>query len=270
MGGDAAQTKPASCRVTLRTSEAEKVILLLLVVLACGITHSPSNHDSATGVPPQDRSSEIAELLKQLAPGVIGVPASDTIERVRTQLLLIADESPTSRKNAIDALRVVLNNPKSEFQVAAVYRWRIAVGLLGELKAIEAIDDLVRNLNWTGESAPVRHPPVRAALVRIGEPAIPRLLSALSARDEFIRSEASEALGEIGDPAIVGLLEALSDGEPSARAGAAHALARIGGARARQAIESALRVETDQEVKKQLEYAVEYIDHVERLNVPKK
>lgn len=105
--------------------------------------------------------------------------------------------------------------------------------------------------------------PVRTALVRIGELAVPRLLSALSDPNESLRREASEALGEIGEPSVDGLLDVLAHAGSFARASAAHALARIGGVRVRDAIEIALRAETDEEAKKQLEYAVGLIDHVE-------
>jgi len=58
-------------------------------------------------------------------------------------------------------------------------------------------------------------------------------------------------------------LEALSRGGPSTRSGAALALSRIGGERACAAIENALQVETDDEVKRDLADAVAYINHVE-------
>jgi HEAT repeat protein len=198
----------------------------------------------------------------------IGRSFSETLEIAHAQLVIIANESPESRRSVIAALIPVLNDPKKEFDLAEVERWRIAVGILGELKATEAIDDLVRNINWTSyESRPHPHPPVRTALVRIGKPAVARLLRALlSDPNEFFRGEVSEALSEIGEPSVEGLLEVLAGSVASARVGAAQALARIGGVRAREAIVLALSVETDEETKEQLESAVRYIDHVECLN----
>lgn len=242
------------------------MILAVIVVLSWGLTGLHLGQDLASGVARQDRSSEIADLLKHLTPAAYllnGVPHSDTIDRVRAQLVLIANQSPDSRKSVIDALIRVSNDPKTEFDVDEVDRWRVAVALLGELNATEAIDDLVRNINWTGhDTGPIAHPPVRTALVRIGKPAVPRLLSALSDPNGSVRREASEALGEIGEPSVGGLVGVLARAGPLARASAADALARIGGARAREAIEIALRLETDVEAKKRLEYAVGYMDHV--------
>ena len=250
------------------------MILPLLFLLSCEVAQAPSSLTVASVVPRQDRSSEIADLLKQLAPGVIeernGVlilgPSAGVVERVRNQLILITTESLESRSAVIRALTAILNNPKSEWEVVTVSRWRIAVALLGDLKATEAIGDLIRNLDHTGvEGSPVRHPVVRTALVHIGQPAIAPLLSALSDSNQGIRREASEALGEIGSPAVEGLLNALSNGGPAVRAGAVVALSRIGGARARSAIETAIGSETDENVKKELGFAVVYMNHMESL-----
>jgi HEAT repeat protein len=238
-----------------------------------------SAQDLSFGVPAQDYSQEIANLLKELAPGTlahhpdlwIGPPGSSTIERVRTRLLQIANESPSSRKSVITALITVLNNPKGDFDFDDVERWRIAVALLGELNAKEAIDDLVRNINWTSyNSVPHPPPPVRTALVRIGAPAVPRLLSLLPDPNEFTRLEASETLAEIGEPSLDGLLEILERAGPATRTAAAHALGLIGGARARNAIEKALSLETEIVVREELEYAVKQMDHMECVRDPSK
>ena len=177
----------------------------------------------------------------------------------------MANQSPNSRKTVVEALIRVLNDPRDEFDFSGVYQWRYAVALLGELNATEAIEDLVRNISWTSYRGSPRPYPVRTALVRIGEPAVPRLLSALADANESVRREASEALAEIGKGSVDGLLDVLARAGPHARAGAADALARIGGAKNREAIEIALRMETDKETKKRLENAVGYMDHVECL-----
>jgi|SRR5215813_3284519 len=247
------------------------ITVLLLVLLSYGQMHGALNSSWRSGGTKQNHSNEIADLLKQLTPAeafkefVINPPDSDTMERVRARLVLIANESPDSRKSVISALIVVLNHPKTAEDFNTVDQWKFAVKLLGELKAVEAIDDLVNLLDRTGEDSPVRRPPVRTALARIGKPAIPQLIAALINSNEVIRREASEALGEIGDPALDDLVNVLSRGGPSTRSGAALALSRIGGTRARTAIENALNVETDDEVKNQLAEAVDYIRHVESL-----
>jgi hypothetical protein len=250
------------------------MLLTVTAALLFGFISLGSAQDLSFGIPAQDRSQEIVNLLKELAPGAlahysdvwISPPESSTIERVRVRLIQIAKESPSSRKSVITALIAVLNNPKGDFDFGDVERWRIAVALLGELRAREAIDDLVRNINWTSyNSVPHPPPPVRTALVRIGAPAVPRLLSLLSDPNEFTRLEASETLGEIGEPSLDGLLEVLERAGPSTRAASAHAVGLIGGARARDAIEKALSLETDILVREELEYAVKTMDYMECL-----
>lgn len=247
------------------------MILALIVALFFGLTGVQSDQAPTSGGP-QDRPQEIADLLNQLAPELmrhnkhvwLGPPESP--ERIRAQLVFIANQSPHSRRNVIDALIRVLNDPKKQTDNWEVGRWRVAVALLGELNAIEAIDDLVRNINHTSyemESRPLT--PVKTALVRIGAPAVPHLLSALSDLNESIRRNASEALAEIGEPSVIGLLDRLANADPPARAGAADALARIDGVRVREAIEIALRLETNEDVINHLESAVRYMDHVECL-----
>jgi hypothetical protein len=80
-------------------------------------------------------------------------------------------------------------------------KWVAAVRLLGELRATEAIDALVENLDQSGQNAvtlSINFRPVRGAVIKIGEPAIPRLISALSNPKPSIRYEAAWALNEIG------------------------------------------------------------------------
>jgi hypothetical protein len=60
-------------------------------------------------------------------------------------------------------------------------------------------------------------------------------------------------------------LGVLAHAEPVGRAAAAHALSRIGGAKVLEAIELALRNETDAEARTDLENALGLIDHIECL-----
>jgi epoxyqueuosine reductase len=66
------------------------------------------------------------------------------------------------------------------------------------------------------------------------------------------------ALGNIGDPqAVPALIGALHDHEPLVRGHAAWALGRIGGEEARLALEEALVSEEDEEVRKEIQYALD-------------
>ena len=68
------------------------------------------------------------------------------------------------------------------------------------------------------------------------------------------------ALGNIGDPqAVPALIGALHDAEPLVRGHAAWALGRIGGKETRRALEEALREEQDEEVRKEIECAMDDI-----------
>ena len=69
------------------------------------------------------------------------------------------------------------------------------------------------------------------------------------------------ALGNIGDPqAIPALIGALHDQEPLIRGHAAWALGRIGGTATKQALEEALSNEANEEVRKEIQCAVEISD----------
>ena len=80
---------------------------------------------------------------------------------------------------------------------------------------------------------------------------MPSLLKALSNPNKLTRWESSEALVEIGTPSVYGLLEVLADRNPDARTAAAFALARIESPLARDAIEMALSLESNEEMRKQ-------------------
>jgi transglutaminase-like putative cysteine protease len=69
------------------------------------------------------------------------------------------------------------------------------------------------------------------ALSRIGEPAVPALVSALSDPDPKVRLQAARALARIGPPArdaVPALTRALDDTDLAVRANAARALGQIG------------------------------------------
>jgi HEAT repeat protein len=96
---------------------------------------------------------------------------------------------------------------------AGLYQaWYDAARILGALRATEAIDLLIKYLDFSDaivRFAVSRRPAVHA-LIQIGEPAVPKLINALLDRKREIRRNAAEALGFIGGrQAREGLLRAL-------------------------------------------------------------
>jgi HEAT repeat protein len=189
-------------------------------------------------------------------------PTSATQSSVRAELLKLTAESTESRAQVIEALiKVAKEKPvKVELPFDTDYKWTIAVNLLAELRAIEAINVLVENLDKTGEInviSTIHYRPVSTALEAIGEPAVPRLIEALSDNNPKIQLHAASTLAGIGKPAFIKLIEALHSSNINTRGGAALAIGWIGGKKARIAIEKAMARETNEEVLKNLQYAWE-------------
>ena len=221
----------------------------------------------------QGHHSEISSLLNMLIPTetnegakiVVQSPSLETQQHVRDRLLQIANESPESRSQVIQAMIEILNDPKAGEEFIVAHRWTEAVYVLGELRAVEGIDILVKNLNKTGENglvSSIHYRPVASAIAKIGEPPVPRLIEALSDEQLGIRHEAAITLSRIGRQAVPKLEEALHYGSAEAKGGAALALSWIGGKKARAAIEQALESENDQETLSKLRDAFKEMQRV--------
>jgi HEAT repeat protein len=103
--------------------------------------------------------------------------------------------------------------------------WQEACDVFGRLKATEAIDLLIERLGWSSGSTSSMSSPGADALILIGQPSVHKLSEAL------LRSNAS----------------------PAVRYYATVALGEIGGPRARDALNLALKVETERGIKRTME-----------------
>jgi HEAT repeat protein len=102
----------------------------------------------------------------------------------------------------IHRLIEVLEDARDIMEKGRYQAWYDAAAILGELRAAEAIDVLVKYLDFTDGIVgfPLANRPAVNALVRIGEPAVPKLISTLlEGEGTRIRINAAEALGFIGD-----------------------------------------------------------------------
>jgi hypothetical protein len=118
--------------------------------------------------------------------------------------------------------------------------WLNGASLLADLKATEALDLLIANIDFTdGWSTTIseRHVPALVAIIRIGQPAIPKLQILLS-----------------------------NDSVPHRRLFAAFAIAYIGGSQARKALTSALSGETEPCVRNFLRISLQAFDNKAKPN----
>ncbi len=127
-----------------------------------------------------------------------------------------------SGPDAIDELRALLGDPRH------ARRRRLIVVVLGELRAMEAVPELVATLRDRDDELVAR---VCHALGKIGDPESAEPIAAVAmdgARPWFVRTAAAGACGQIGDPRTAGVLvEALDSEEWYPRNAAATALVRL-------------------------------------------
>jgi len=133
---------------------------------------------------------------------------------VQERLKALAAQSPSSRQQVIMALIEFLektfSKPKDSLLEGAACN--ISIRLLGELRATQAIDLLVRYVDYNDGTAglSLSHIPAAQALVQIGDPSVPKLTDALrhgnsdwTGDRSMYRFAAAAALGEMHrqDPA---------------------------------------------------------------------
>lgn len=155
-------------------------------------------------------------------------------------LLGKARSSPGCRRQVVQALikgmeqaSKNITNPYDNY-----FFFDNSASLLAELKATEALDLLVANIDVNDNyPSSLNDFPALVAILKIKEPAIPKLQALLS-----------------------------NDYDPGRRKFAAFAIAYIGGIQAKRALKSALPRETDPCVKKFLQISVQAFDNKEKPN----
>lgn len=129
----------------------------------------------------------------------------DTIEAREAvrRLLILARISPGCRAKTIDELVLTMNTPHLNFQAdrPSFFLWTNGASVLGELKAVEALDMLINhsNLNDGLFSASMSHQPAIGAIITMGSAAVPKLSDALTHnQNREIRLAVALCLSEIG------------------------------------------------------------------------
>jgi hypothetical protein len=216
------------------------VILLLMLWLVSipGLTWLESEADAAsssTGVQSvrSVRCFEDAELSRSLA--TLRLQGGPNVAKASESLLNKARVGSACRtqviQGLISALGQATNNATDRYEI--YFLWQNGATLLAELKATEAIDLLIANIEFTdGLSTSLNHYPAVVALTTIGTPAIPKLQIALA-----------------------------NDPQSYRRKFAAFCIAYIGGRQARKALMSAVATETDPCLKKFLQVSLQAFDN---------
>ncbi len=102
---------------------------------------------------------------------------------------------------------------------------KYAIEMLGELKAADAVDDLVACLE--DEVGDVRHRAYEA-LIKIGAPAVTKVIPLLVSEEDELRQSVTEILRKIGKPAVEPLATALADADAPLKKRITKVLDRMG------------------------------------------
>lgn len=174
-----------------------RVLALLLIVLGPGTVLSSF------------ASQPVALLVEDLYS-----PVQATASAAKLELLRVSRSSPQSRTEVVGRLLGVLDDPRAQ-EIRYSRAWYASAEILGDLRAEEAIEPLVRHLDYsngvTGLS--VSNLPAVSALIKIGKAAVPALSVALTDSTPSKRLAAARALGGIGGADSSAALKAASKAE---------------------------------------------------------
>ena len=143
------------------------------------------------------------------------------------------------REAAVEAIAEV-GSPAVELLIRYVRDWEArkyviqAMGKINDERVLDPLMSMLHNDEFKDDAT--------RALIELGKPAVPKLIVALTDREEFVRKQAILALGEIKDSeAVDPLVAMLQDQDWLTRLTAAAALEQIGDLRGRDAIKPLMK-----------------------------
>ena len=202
------------------------VVLILSIVLPSLIGLPTCSSERASSMTKNDARPclDVKPLLHRL-----GSPNKNTREDAKKEILGLTEQSASSRQCIISAMIGLANKVTTEqpngFMLAvksprSYEQWLELTEILGAMKAAEALDLLIDNLDFNDgkTNLGIRHYPAAIAMARLGDQAIP------------------------------GLTKILKRGSLSKKYLAAYTLCSIGGVKAKQALEKAASDEKDTDI----------------------
>ena len=191
-------------------------IILLLLLSGCGPASGPqpASQSPLQAVFAQPHNSEVARLLKELCPEMLYDTKDEKDEETRNsakkELLALAAGSVELKAEIIHFIGEILDT--SGLHLINPNLWHDTSDLLSELGGPESIDILIKHLDYTDVllTLTLGNKPTIKAVIRINEPAVPKLIDALMHGGTDIKASAAFTLSEIGsDQAKAGLERAL-------------------------------------------------------------
>lgn len=154
--------------------------------------------DSVYRVDCGDDGADIQTALQRLSSGEY-----TQVEQGRNTILSQAKRSSGCRQKVVRALMESMDKPDLNFEreLSNYFIWREGSQLLGELKAIEALDLLISHLDMTSglHSASMVFQPAILGVRQMGSAAIPKLTVALQQSSKpSVRMAAAYCLTDIG------------------------------------------------------------------------
>lgn len=162
---------------------------------------------------------EIVHAIRKLASG-----KSSEIASARTTLRNASSQSSACRTEIIEALIKAMDRPNLNFNrdTESYYLWRFGADLLGDLRAIEALDLLISHLTQQSAffSSSMNYQPALRGVIKMGSIAVPKLAEVLRHNpDPKMRYSAIYCIATIGGVSAIAVLrEALvSEADPCAK-----------------------------------------------------
>lgn len=142
--------------------------------------------------------SEIATALQEMS----SAQTSSEQQSIKKLLFENGNRSTRCRKQVVAALISAMDKPNLDLvrDRPSFYLWHYGTELLGDLKAAEALDLLIKHLDLNdGTPFPMNHHPALVGVIRMGSIALPKLNTALTqSPDRYMRRYAVFCISSIG------------------------------------------------------------------------
>jgi hypothetical protein len=206
-------------RVAALSKHAFAMMLPLAMLTTSGMT-GIGKHDRIAGQVtqasvPLDQCLSAANVSQ-----IVRILSSGTYNDQQAAVALLtenAKRSATCRKQVIAELLSAMDKPNLDLTggTPQFYVWHYGIQVLGNLKAVEALDLLIASFDLNdGTGFPLDHHPALVGVIDIGEVALPKLQTVLKENsDPYMRQYAVFCIAQIGGQSADQLLREAAKNE---------------------------------------------------------